>query len=1021
MNQPPSLQSHNNAHKKKSRAAGLIALIRYGAYLFFFLVLLSMAVSIPHIVSQYEKRQKDGSFEYLSQAVIKRRANGVLGEQPWAGYMVENTTAPHYPASEREEGRIYINRPRHVINTPFARLTQLHFRAVDSPVVRASKPFYYLSVDPSMLREGKTNTPKVKSITNVPTVSSKYTIHEARCDYTDITRVTKPDAPNHYRDDYFKPNENIATFKESIEDLREKGKRFFASHATNDGANSDPKDAVDYRVHYIFFIPGNAGALSQGYYFSCGILLQYRLLFQYNDYYYNMSSGRSLKNNDLRNKLMRVYIIEFDTQLNVHRGALIEQQSLYTMDAIHAVLMQEEPAYRADGFHESKFPVWLVGHSMGGITATTTYRLLTLNSNHDEDKESIHEKVKQIEVEGVLTYNSPHLQPPGFFDRPMVDLYKQNINGLEYIRQHPDKYRLPKVFSVTSGLYDLQIEAGSTIVNEEPIQEESKGGRKKMYYFYNLQDPGVCGLSLSHDDITRNYCSVAFGSEVLLAEILNVYKESLYPTSSRVKNYNNLDSANNKGGKRFYNNIAYIPWYMRICLLIWEERTAPVFVIVTLVYMVMEGLRPITKFLFSPDESSPARRRGFRLLSFVRSVGAFSTNTVALCFVLFYTTFFFQLARCAYLYRHRGGGNNWSSYYPWEYSTLLLQEAELDQHHHPVFRYELRDPLYRLALLTVATVAPFTGGTLLGRFLIYFMYSVAHAMCWLQVKLCHRSVRLTGPFRNVWSLFRRSITNADGNHSAVASAGTGGSRSSYSRLGCALFVLLVLLTWATFDYTQLFFSIRAPVWLLFSICCSSSVVRVEESVYVTEDEYWTSVTAKKKDDDTEKRTRAKSADAKGEVAQGGVLDGGRRHVATVIIEPVLVTLTFVFMIEIQQIFDFRNSYVIESPLLIDHHYYHIEMLVILLFIVQRCLLSTSTGWWSWACASRKGRDAAVRLGSSRTFLLLSGFSYITAVCGAAWALSSPVELGRVLESLLCAFPAHLCLLVLATGYIRYMV
>ncbi|EPY17290.1 hypothetical protein STCU_10699 [Strigomonas culicis] len=481
------------------------------------------------------------------------------------------------------------------------------------------------------------------------------------------------------------------------------------SDLTADADASGPQDS-----HlFFFFVPGNTGTWRQGAYWASALRLQAAQL---------RWSSR-----------LHLYNFHFLEQANVHRGRLLRQQAMYVKDGVVAALASHGFAAQRNGTERwayrdaagARAEVWLVGHSMGGITAELVAA----------------EYLPPGSVAGLLTFNSPLRAPPLFLDRPMRDLYRS-------LYQQPARLR-PRVFTITSSDLDLQIESRTTYYLADHL------------YLYNTNAASVCERNLGHDDILRDYCVMTFASEMALAAATGRWSAAAYPPAL-------------KGGA--LPPLRPPPWrftqWGRWC---WQSAAWPAGPAVYVAYLLAEGTVPLARFggdlLLTrlsgsgllPVGARPggAARGGWGLWGLI----ALTTTPSLLCVVLFYAALLWQ-------WRFPRAAPP-----PWGWGALAREV-----------------PLWRLAWLTAG---PLASGILAGGVTVRLLFSVAHGVRWLRVRL----------WDAVWTPSKRSL----------------------------LFTALVVLYWVAATLADIAFSIRVLIWFLLSFLGALSIAQVEHLVLTGEE------------------------------------------------------------------------------------------------------------------------------------------------------------------------------------------
>ncbi|KAH9598715.1 GPI inositol-deacylase PGAP1-like [Trypanosoma melophagium] len=232
----------------------------------------------------------------------------------------------------------------------------------------------------------------------------------------------------------------------------------------------------------VFFIHGNAGSYKQGGKIGC--LLKRR-----------------------RNVIREVYSFDFAEQANIHRGRVLWQQANFVVNTLKTLRSKENSIQKAEQKYNKSTPfIWLIGHSMGGVVAGLALEMIKL-----EAKEMI------PLFHGIIMLNSPYLQPPIFLDEQMLRLYLflwQSVNK-SYTIMHLNNV-LPRIVSISSGALDLQVEQQLTF-----LPSRDTGKNPKIYFNIRTDKPNVCGKTLSHNDIIRDYCV----GEFVASFIVNASKE----------------------------------------------------------------------------------------------------------------------------------------------------------------------------------------------------------------------------------------------------------------------------------------------------------------------------------------------------------------------------------------------------------------------------------------------------------------------------------------------------------------
>ncbi|KAF5225267.1 GPI inositol deacylase 2 [Trypanosoma cruzi] len=211
-----------------------------------------------------------------------------------------------------------------------------------------------------------------------------------------------------------------------------------------------------------------------------------------------------------------VYTFDFLQQANIHRGKLLQQQAAFVAHTLglrrwgsksknitSAMEFQgEEMAEPTDNLEKKDdgTGVWIVGHSMGGVVARLAVEMMRNSGT-------------SIFLEGVITLNTPHRYPPIFMDAAMfriyTNLWQPSDRGLS---SEKSWHRAPHLYSLTSGSLDLQVEQWLT--NLAGLNE-----KRFPHTMFRTEDPTVCGKSLSHTDIVRDYCVLEFVANIIAKKI----------------------------------------------------------------------------------------------------------------------------------------------------------------------------------------------------------------------------------------------------------------------------------------------------------------------------------------------------------------------------------------------------------------------------------------------------------------------------------------------------------------------
>ncbi|ORZ15194.1 PGAP1-like protein-domain-containing protein [Absidia repens] len=152
----------------------------------------------------------------------------------------------------------------------------------------------------------------------------------------------------------------------------------------------------------VLFIPGHAGSYKQVRTIAAASAYQY---YHHGDDRQNHQATGGSSNLD-------VFTVDFNEEFSALHGQSLLEQAEYINDAIDYILKLYPQARRQQQLHSDKLPdptsIILVGHSMGGIVARTTFTL----TNYQPGS-----------IYTVITLSTPHLLPPAPFDWKISAIY----------------------------------------------------------------------------------------------------------------------------------------------------------------------------------------------------------------------------------------------------------------------------------------------------------------------------------------------------------------------------------------------------------------------------------------------------------------------------------------------------------------------------------------------------------------------------------------------------------------------
>ncbi|KEG11866.1 GPI inositol deacylase 2 [Trypanosoma grayi] len=307
----------------------------------------------------------------------------------------------------------------------------------------------------------------------------------------------------------------------------------------------------------IFFIHGNSGSYKQATQLACAVLQRCGINPEF-------------------------YSLDFAEQANIHRGRLLEQQAAFAVDVVRSLrrkrdrdkLQQPVGFYVRDSKvvaqqqqHGVVTNVWLIGHSMGGVVAQLASTMMSGTSSS---------------VNGIITLNTPHRQPPIFLDEPMLHVYTTLWKSFRKSEALQGQMRvLPRVVSITSGALDLQVESQLT-----DLARGSNAARQQHSATIHTDDSKVCGQMFSHNDVVRDYCVVDLVARIIANESLECR--------------NNSDTM----------NLATLPRSGVLTISWWAERsvmrhTLPVAVVSLYTAVILASFRPLVLYLLVSARCAP--------------------------------------------------------------------------------------------------------------------------------------------------------------------------------------------------------------------------------------------------------------------------------------------------------------------------------------------------------------------------------------------------------------------------------